>query len=40
MSDSGALWVAQSTDDAEAEALFEARRLADPGVPAARAGPH
>jgi glycolate oxidase len=26
----GALWVAQSTDDAEAEALFEARRLAYP----------
>jgi glycolate oxidase len=30
MTDSGALWVAQSTDDAEAEALFEARRLAYP----------
>ena len=30
MTDTGALWVAQSTDDAEAEALFEARRLAYP----------
>ena len=30
MADAGALWVAQSTDDAEAEALFEARRLAYP----------
>jgi glycolate oxidase len=30
MTDAGALWVAQSTDDAEAEALFEARRLAYP----------
>jgi glycolate oxidase len=30
MSGTGALWVAQSTDDAEAEALFEARRLAYP----------
>ena len=27
---SGAIWAAQSTDDAEAEALFEARRLAYP----------
>jgi glycolate oxidase len=32
MSDAGALWVAQSTDDAEAEALFEARRLAYPAL--------
>jgi glycolate oxidase len=30
MTDVGALWVEQSTDDAEAEALFEARRLAYP----------
>ena len=30
MASAGALWVAQSTDDAEAEALFEARRLAYP----------
>jgi glycolate oxidase len=30
MTDAGALWVAQSTDDAEAEALFEARRLVYP----------
>jgi glycolate oxidase len=30
MTDAGALWVEQSTDDAEAEALFEARRLAYP----------
>ena len=30
MTDTGALWVQQSTDDAEAEALFEARRLAYP----------
>ncbi len=30
MSGAGALWVAQSTDDEEAEALFEARRLAYP----------
>jgi glycolate oxidase len=30
MTDAGALWVAQSTDDTEAEALFEARRLAYP----------
>ena len=30
MADVGALWVEQSTDDAEAEALFEARRLVYP----------
>ena len=30
MAGAAALWVAQSTDDAEAEALFEARRLAYP----------
>ena len=30
MIDAGALWVEQSTDDAEAEALFEARRLVYP----------
>jgi glycolate oxidase len=30
MTDAGAQWVEQSTDDAEAEALFEARRLAYP----------
>ena len=30
MTGAGAIWVAQSTDDAEAEALFEARRLAYP----------
>ena len=30
MTGAGALWVAQSTDDEEAEALFEARRLAYP----------
>ena len=30
MTGAGALWVAQSTDDAEAEALFEARRLVYP----------
>ena len=30
MTDAGAIWVEQSTDDAEAEALFEARRLAYP----------
>jgi glycolate oxidase len=30
MTGAGALWVAQSTDDAEAEALFEARKLAYP----------
>jgi glycolate oxidase len=28
----GALWAAQSTDDAEAEALFEARRLVHPAM--------
>ena len=28
----GALWAAQSTDDVEAEALFEARRLAYPAL--------
>src|SRR5580658_10047797 len=32
MTESGAIWVAQSTDDAEAEALFEARRLAYPAL--------
>jgi glycolate oxidase len=32
MSDAGALWAAQSTDDTEAEALFEARRLAYPAL--------
>ena len=32
MGDAGALWVAQSTDDAEAEALFDARRLAYPAL--------
>ena len=32
MSDAGALWAAQSTDDAEAEALFDARRLAYPAL--------
>jgi glycolate oxidase len=32
MTDAGAMWVAQSTDDAEAEALFEARRLAYPAL--------
>jgi glycolate oxidase len=30
MTEAGAIWVEQSTDDAEAEALFEARRLAYP----------
>jgi glycolate oxidase len=30
MTDTGALWVEQSTDDVEAEALFDARRLAYP----------
>ena len=30
MTDTGAIWVEQSTDDAEAEALFEVRRLAYP----------
>jgi len=32
MTEAGALWVAQSTDDAEAEALFDARRLAYPAL--------
>jgi glycolate oxidase len=32
MRDAGALWTAQSTDDAEAEALFDARRLAYPAL--------
>ena len=32
MSEAGALWAAQSTDDAEAEALFDARRLAYPAL--------
>jgi glycolate oxidase len=32
MKQAGAMWVAQSTDDAEAEALFEARRLAYPAL--------
>jgi glycolate oxidase len=32
MADSGALWTEQSTDDAEAEALFAARRLAYPAL--------
>ena len=32
MTDAGAMWVEQSTDDAEAEALFEARRLAYPAL--------
>jgi glycolate oxidase len=32
MIDAGALWAEQSTDDAEAEALFEARRLAYPAL--------
>jgi glycolate oxidase len=32
MTDVGALWAVQSTDDAEAEALFEARRLAYPAL--------
>ena len=32
MIDAGAIWVEQSTDDAEAEALFEARRLAYPAL--------
>jgi glycolate oxidase len=32
MSEAGALWAAQSSDDAEAEALFEARRLAYPAL--------
>ena len=32
MADAGALWVERSTDDAEAEALFDARRLAYPAL--------
>jgi glycolate oxidase len=32
MTDAGALWVVQSTDDVEAEALFDARRLAYPAL--------
>ncbi len=32
MTDAGAMWVVQSTDDTEAEALFEARRLAYPAL--------
>jgi glycolate oxidase len=32
MTDAGAMWVEQSTDDAEAEALFEARLLAYPAL--------
>jgi glycolate oxidase len=32
MAEAGALWVEQSTDDAEAEALFAARRLAYPAL--------
>ena len=32
MTDAGAIWVERSTDDAEAEALFEARRLAYPAL--------
>ncbi len=32
MTDAGALWAAQSTDDTEAEALFDARRLAYPAL--------
>ena len=32
MTDAGAIWVEQSSDDAEAEALFEARRLAYPAL--------
>jgi FAD/FMN-containing dehydrogenase len=32
MAGAGALWVEQSTDDAEAEALFDARRLAYPAL--------
>lgn len=32
MTDAGATWVAQSADDVEAEALFEARRLAYPAL--------
>ena len=32
MTEAGALWAEQSTDDAEAEALFDARRLAYPAL--------
>jgi glycolate oxidase len=32
MTDAGALWAEQSTDDVEAEALFDARRLAYPAL--------
>jgi glycolate dehydrogenase FAD-linked subunit len=32
MTDAGALWAARSTDDTEAEALFDARRLAYPAL--------
>jgi glycolate oxidase len=32
MTDAGAMWAEQSTDDAEAEALFDARRLAYPAL--------
>ena len=32
MTDAGAMWTEQSTDDAEAEALFDARRLAYPAL--------
>ena len=32
MTDAGALWAKRSTDDAEAEALFDARRLAYPAL--------
>lgn len=32
MTDAGAMWAEQSTDDVEAEALFEARRLAYPAL--------
>jgi glycolate oxidase len=32
MADAGAMWAEQSTDDAEAEALFDARRLAYPAL--------
>ncbi len=32
MTDAGAIWVEQSTDDAEAEALFEDRPLAYPAL--------
>jgi glycolate oxidase len=32
MADAGAIWVEQSTDEAEAEALFDARRLAYPAL--------